>query len=112
MLVLSSWRRDNGTYNPQEILVGKFLKGSLDFVMKCLHWTVNASQVVLRPLAEQMHGSDRNKIVHYDFMNIRKRYSEYSYVLVIKDDLKILVRLVPAKSCDHVAVAESFLSWF
>jgi hypothetical protein len=35
-----------------------------EFVMNCLHCTVNAGQVVPRPLSEQMHASERNEIVH------------------------------------------------
>jgi transposase InsO family protein len=82
------------------------------FVMNCLHCTVNAGQVVPRPLAEQIHASERNEIVHYDFMYINKRNPDYSYVLVIKDDLTNFVRLIPAKSCDHIAVAEALLNWY
>jgi hypothetical protein len=43
-------------------------KDTQEFVITFLHCTVNAGQVVPRPLAEKMHPSERNQIVHYDFM--------------------------------------------
>jgi hypothetical protein len=83
-----------------------------DFVLNCLHCSVNKAQVVPRPFAEQMHASERNEIIHYDYLYVNNRNPNFSYILVIKEDLSHFVRLIPAKTCDHFAVAEALMDWY
>jgi hypothetical protein len=82
------------------------------FVLNCLHCSVNRAQVVPRPFAEQMHASERNEIIHYDYLYINNRNPDFSYILVIKEDLSHFVRLNTFKKCDNLAVAEALMEWY
>jgi hypothetical protein len=67
---------------------------------------LNFPKIIPRPLAEQIHTSKRNAIIHYDFLYNKKRIVEYEYILVLKCDLSNYVELVTAKTCDHNVVAD------
>jgi hypothetical protein len=83
-----------------------------NFVSNCLHCSVNRAQVIPRPFAEQIHASERNEIIHYDYLYINNRNPTFSYILVIKEDYSHFVRLIPARTCDHFAVAEALMDWY
>ena len=76
------------------------------FVKRCLHCLSCRAAKVKCLLAEQMHASERNLVLHYDFLYVFKKY-----VLVIKDDFSHYVELSVWDSADHFAVVEALLQW-
>ena len=82
------------------------------FCRTCLHCTVNQNEVIPRPLAETLHATKPNQVLHYDFLYIGKMDPENIYVLVLKDDFSNFVELVPCKKADHFAVVDALLDWY
>ena len=82
------------------------------FCRTCLHCTVNQNEVIPRPLAETLHASKPNQVLHYDFLYIGKMDPENIYVLVLKDDFSNFVELIPCKKADHFAVVDALLDWY
>jgi hypothetical protein len=73
---------------------------------------VNGAQIIPRPFAEQIHATERNHIIHYDYLYINKKNPDFSYVLVLKEDLSHFTRLVPSKDCDHFTVVDALMEWY
>lgn len=85
------------------------------FCKLCLHCAVaDSREIVPRPFGEQMHATERNEILHYDFIHIGTAWAEphYKYMLVIKDDYSGYINLYPAISPDHEVVVDSLLNWY
>lgn len=83
------------------------------FLRNCIHCRQKGPLTVPRPYASTLHAVFINQIlqVHYDFLYINKRNQQYSYILVLKDDLSNFVELVLASAADHFVVADALLSW-
>jgi len=81
------------------------------FCRMCLHCIGSLGSQVLRPLGEALHASRRNQVIHYDFLFV-KNTREFSYVLVLKDDLSHFVELVPSERTDHVVVVHALVDWY
>jgi hypothetical protein len=100
-----------------QIVLGKFwwqtvVEDCRQFVQNCLHCSINEGKVVPRPIAEQMHATVRNQIIHYDYLYINEKNPNFSYILVIKEDFTNFTRLIPSKLRDHITVAEALLEWY
>jgi hypothetical protein len=81
------------------------------FVKSCLHCLVNHHSVIPRPLSEQLHASERNEILHYDWLYINSKNKFYKYVLVKKEDYSNLVELDKSPTCDHFATVDGLIEW-
>jgi hypothetical protein len=85
-----------------------------NFWKACLHCIGSKDSKVPRHLGEAKHASERNEVLHYDFMFVRKSEdrSVPQHILVIKDDLPHYVELCPAATADHFTVADAVLEWY
>ena len=79
------------------------------FCRMCLHCIGSLDSKVPRPLGEALHASRRNQVIHFLFV---KNTRNFSYVLVLKDDLSHFVELVPSDRTDHVVVANALVEWY
>jgi transposase InsO family protein len=84
-----------------------------NFCRRCLHCLQSrGGKVTPRPLGEQIHAQEPNRVLHFDYTKMVKAYNGYEYVLVIKDDYSHLVHLVPTTSPNAEIVAKALLDWF
>ena len=77
------------------------------FVHRCLHCLSVRDFKGKSLLGSQLHATEPNMILHYDFLTLRKG----EYVLVIKDDFSHFVELVICESPSHYEVVDSLLAW-
>ena len=93
-----------------------------EFVRQCLHCADTRSEdVVPRPLGETVHGTARNKVVHFDYLYVGESGPQASQglsedggfrdILVIMDDLSNFVSMEPVEVCTAEATAASLLTW-
>lgn len=83
------------------------------FVSSCLHCQVSApGSDITRLLAHALHADAPNEIIHFDFCYMTPGENDFTYVLIIKDDLSGYVWLVPCEDADAISVAESLVQWF
>ena len=72
--------------------------------------------MIHRPLRKAIHGSNRNEVLHYDFLYIPKKETSssvaYEYKVIIKDDFSGFVELISAASPDLFAVADALMDWY
>ena len=83
------------------------------FVASCLHClSTTTSGVVPRPMAQTLHATEPNKLLHMDFLYIFPGIEGYEYILVLKDDFSSYVRLVKCKAADAENTVEALQDWF
>lgn len=83
-----------------------------NFVKKSLHCLIHYQKIIPRPLAEQVHASRRNEIIHYDYLYSNSKNQDFKFILVLKDDLTNYVQLSISKGCDHFTAADALLQWY
>jgi len=108
-----------GILTTQRAIASKFFWPSMsvrisNFSNAFLHCIGSKDSKVPRPFVETFHASERNEVLHYDFMFVRRSEdtSVPQYILVIKDYLSHYVELCPAATADHFAVADCLLEWY
>ena len=89
-------------------------KGIKEFCLSCLHYHINDQKVNPRPFGEAVHGGDKNKVLHFDFISMhqltpKSKKHLYKYVLILNDDFSGFVELVPTTRPDHFTVQKA--SW-
>jgi hypothetical protein len=68
---------------------------------------------VPRPLGTQLHATKSNEILHFVFLYIGlSRDRKYQYVLLLKDDLRGYLRLVPCRTADAAATVDALMRLF
>ena len=83
------------------------------FVRSCLHCLLTRSgELVTRPLGHALHAAKPNEIIHFDYCYIMSGENNFTYVLIIMDDLSSYVWLLPTTAAYAVCTANSLLSWF
>jgi Integrase zinc binding domain len=84
------------------------------FVQNCLHCvaTIPGNKMPL-PLGTQLHATKPNEILHFDFLYIGlSRNGKYQYFLLLKDDLRGYLWLVPCRTADAAATVDALMRWF
>lgn len=83
------------------------------FVGSCLHClSTTTGGKVPRPMAQTLHATEPNKMLHMDYLYIYPGVDGYNYVLVLKDDFSSYVSLIKCKAADAEHTAEALISWF
>ena len=83
------------------------------FVGSCLHClSTTTGGKVPRPMAQTLHATAPNKLLHMDFLYIYPGVDGYNYVLVLKDDFSSYVSLVKCKAADAEHTAKALVDWF
>ena len=65
-----------------------------------------------RPMAQTLHATAPNKLLHMDFLYIYPGIGSLEYVLVLKDDFSSYVRLVACKAADAEHTVGALMDWF
>jgi hypothetical protein len=83
-------------------------------VQNCLHCVATISEdKVPRLLSTQIHATNPNKILHFDFLYIElSRSGKYQYLLLLKDDLSGYLWPVPCRTADSAATVDALTRWF
>jgi hypothetical protein len=84
------------------------------FVQNCLHCVATITgDKVPRPLDTQLHATNPNEILHFDFLDIElSRDWKYQYLLLFKDGLGGYLWLVPCRTADAAATVDALMQWF
>lgn len=83
------------------------------FVASCLHClSTTTAGTVPRPMAQTLHATEPNKLLHMDYLYIFPGVEGYEYILVLKDDFSSYVRLVKCKSADAENTVQALQDWF
>lgn len=83
------------------------------FCSRCYHCLISSSRTVARPLGSQLHASEPDRILHFDYLQLpAETVFGFNYLLVLKDDFTGMVELFPSTSCDAIHVANSMTEWF
>jgi hypothetical protein len=112
---LAGHRRIKTTYESlkKKFYWPKMMKDVQEFCKLCLHCSVADSQEIIpRPLGEQIHATERNQILHYDFIHIGASEEGFMYLLVIKDDYSGYVDLIPCETPNSDTVIKALLRWY
>jgi hypothetical protein len=84
------------------------------FVQNCLHCVATIPEdKVPRLLGTQLHATNSNEILHFDFLYIGlSRNGKYQYLLLLKDYLSGYLWLVPFRNIDAAATVDALMRWF
>jgi Integrase core domain len=84
------------------------------FVQNCLHCVATIpGDKVPRQLGTQLHATNPNEILHFDFLYIGlSRDGKYQYLLLLKDDLSGYLWLVPCRKVDAAATVDALIVVF
>ena len=92
------------------------------FVRSCLHCLpTRGGKMIPRPLAEALHGTQPNTVLHFDFLKMAHLTPKFKadpsthsfeYLLVLKDDFSSYVDLIPTVSCTSPDVVNALLAWY
>ena len=105
-----TWIKDRFTWPNMDRDVAMFCRS-------CLHCVrVRGGKVVPRPWLDTPRATERNQILHFDYMEVRKPEAltadKLKYVLVLMDGFSRFVELVPTASATAAATADALLAWF
>jgi hypothetical protein len=86
-------------------------QGCRGLVQNCLHCVATIpGDKVPRPLGTQLHATNPNEILHFDFLYIGlSRDGKYQYLLLLKDDLSRYLCLVPCRTADAAATVDKLM---
>jgi hypothetical protein len=81
------------------------------FVQDCLHCvTTIPGDKVPRLVGTQLHASNPNETLHFDFLCIGlSRDGKYQHILLLKNDLSGYTWLVPCRNADASATAGTLM---
>jgi hypothetical protein len=84
------------------------------FVQNCLNCVATIpGDKVSRPLGMQLHATNPNEILHFDFPYIGlSRDGKYQYLLLLNDDLSGYLWIVPCRTADAAATVYALMRWF
>jgi phage terminase large subunit-like protein len=81
-------------------------------VQNCLHCVATIpGDKVPRQLGTQLHTTNPNEILHFDFLYL-SRDRKYQYLLLLKDYLSEYLLLVPCRTADAAATVYALMRWF
>ena len=93
-----------------------------EFVKQCLHCMISeASDKILRPLGEMVHGRRPGEVLHFVYLYVGDsgplgkdglyEGDGFKYILLIMDDFSNFVWLEPTESCTAASTAKHLLRW-
>ncbi|KAE9023988.1 hypothetical protein PR001_g12781 [Phytophthora rubi] len=82
------------------------------FVRQCLLCKyVTGSRLIPRPYGPLLTPTERNEVVHWDFLSLGEGYGDSAYLLVVKDGLSHFRELFPCATPTAYVAAEALLMW-
>eukprot|EP00644_Phytophthora_capsici_P017878 jgi/Phyca11/126394/e_gw1.62.241.1 len=75
----------------------------------CLH--SRGGKIIPRPWGELIECSERNKVLHFDYLYLGPSYGTSCYILALKDHATHYCELVVADSAESPVVVEALLDW-
>jgi len=85
--------------------ITSFLKSCL----LCAH--VKGGRMVMRPWSDTIECSERNGVLHWDFLFLGKSYGDSNYLLVLKDHATHFCELVVCDQADSAAATAAIMDW-
>ncbi|KAH9128004.1 hypothetical protein LEN26_009174 [Aphanomyces euteiches] len=83
------------------------------FLRSCLHCLSIGGRLVPRPFGEQLHATQRNELLHADFLTLpMDTETGFAYVLLVKDDATFFSRAYGSVDVTAAAFAAGLLDWF
>lgn len=86
--------------------VAKFVRGCL----LCKHF--KGPRLIPRPHGPLLTPTERNELVHWDFLFLGDGYGDSTYLLVVKDGLSHFCELFPCATPSAYVAAEALLMWY
>uniref|UniRef100_H3H7U3 Reverse transcriptase n=1 Tax=Phytophthora ramorum TaxID=164328 RepID=H3H7U3_PHYRM len=82
------------------------------FVRQCLLYKhVKGSRLIPRPYGPLLTPTERNEVVHWDFLSHGEGYGDSAYLLVVKNGLSHFCELFPCATPTAYVAAEALLMW-
>lgn len=83
------------------------------FVKSCLHcMDTETGETVPRLLDYAQHADRPNPMTHFDYCSMMEGVGVIKYVLVLNEDFRGYVSLVPATEAKGETTAKALVSWF
>ena len=88
----------------------------LELCKKCLHCLPTRGGVrIPRPLGEAVHGTERNEVLHMDWIYIMPAQKngphEFQWNLILREDLSGMIKITPAHTPNTDVTVEALMEW-
>ena len=82
----------------------------------CLHCLPTRGGVrIPRPLGEAVHGTQRNEVLHMDYIYVmpepQNGYHDFQWNLILREDLTGMIKITPAHTPNAMVTVEALMEW-
>ena len=91
-------------------------KDMLQLCNKCLHCLPTRGGVrIPRPLGEAVHGTQRNEVLHMDWIYVmpapQKGFHDFQWNLILREDLTGMIKITPAHMSNTAITVDALMEW-